>query len=43
MVDVNVEKVDVSFPRYVPGRMELMNQLRGNVTLCSMPLRELTL
>ena len=42
-VDANIGKVDVSFPRPVLGRMRLTNQLRGKVTLCSIPLRELSL
>ena len=43
MVDANMEKVDVSFPKSMPGRMKLMNQLRGKVTLCSAPPWELNL
>ena len=44
MVDVNIKKANVSLPKYVSGRMRLINQLRGKVTLCSIPpSRELTL
>ena len=43
MVDANIVKVDVSFPKSVPGRMRLINQLRGKVTLCSTPPLELNL
>jgi len=42
MVSEKVEKVDVSFLEFVPGRMRLMNQLRGKVTLCNIPSEELT-
>ena len=43
MVSVNVDKVDVPFLRSVLGRMRVMNQLRGMVTLCSTPPETLTL
>jgi len=43
MVSANIENVDVSFLKSVPGEMRLTNQLRGRVTLYSMPPRELTL
>jgi len=37
MVSAKVEKVDVSFLKFIPGSMRLMNQLRGKVTLCNIP------
>lgn len=39
----NVESVDESFPRFLLGRMRLMNQLRGKVTSCNTPPYESSL
>ena len=37
MFATKVKRDDESFLKSVLGRMRLMNQLRGNVTLCSRP------